>query len=86
MAKQQNATTGKSSDPATAVKDATEPSMAVDALMAFHEEVARLAYSYWQARGCPDGSPEEDWFRAEAELRTGQSQPEPEEMTTASAA
>ncbi|HJT86352.1 MAG TPA: DUF2934 domain-containing protein [Bryobacteraceae bacterium] len=33
------------------------------------EEVARLAYSYWQARGCPDGSPEEDWYRAEAELR-----------------
>ena len=34
-----------------------------------HEELARLAYSYWQARGCPDGSQEEDWFRAEKELR-----------------
>lgn len=33
------------------------------------EEVARLAYLYWQARGCPDGSPEEDWYRAEAQLR-----------------
>ena len=33
-----------------------------------HEEIARLAYSYWQTRGCPDGSPEEDWLRAEAEL------------------
>ncbi|MGD1097981.1 MAG: DUF2934 domain-containing protein [Bryobacteraceae bacterium] len=22
----------------------------------------------WQARGCPDGSPEEDWLRAEQEL------------------
>jgi len=32
------------------------------------EEVTRLAYTYWQARGCPEGSPEEDWFRAEAEL------------------
>ncbi len=33
-----------------------------------HDEIALLAYSYWEARGCPDGSPEEDWFRAEAEL------------------
>jgi Protein of unknown function (DUF2934) len=32
------------------------------------EEVCQLAYSYWQARGCPDSSPEEDWFRAEREL------------------
>jgi hypothetical protein len=32
------------------------------------EQIARLAYSYWQARGCPEGSPEEAWFRAEAEL------------------
>jgi len=28
-------------------------------------EVAALAYRYWQARGCPIGSPEEDWYRAE---------------------
>lgn len=33
------------------------------------QEVAELAYRYWQARGCPDGSPEEDWFRAERELQ-----------------
>jgi hypothetical protein len=33
-----------------------------------HEQIARLAFSYWQARGCPEGSPEEDWLRAEAEL------------------
>jgi hypothetical protein len=32
------------------------------------EEVCRLAYSYWLARGCPDDSPEVDWFRAEREL------------------
>jgi hypothetical protein len=32
------------------------------------EEVARLAYSYWEARGCQGGSPEEDWLRAEQEL------------------
>lgn len=34
-----------------------------------HDEIALLAYSYWEARGCPHGSPEEDWFRAEGELR-----------------
>ena len=34
-----------------------------------HEQMAQLAYFYWQARGCPVGSPEEDWFKAEAALR-----------------
>jgi hypothetical protein len=34
-----------------------------------HGEIARLAYSYWEARGCPLGSPDEDWFRAEQDLR-----------------
>jgi Protein of unknown function (DUF2934) len=32
------------------------------------EAVARLAYSYWEARGYAHGSPEEDWLRAEQEL------------------
>jgi hypothetical protein len=31
--------------------------------------IAAHAYELWQARGCPDGSPEEDWFRAERELQ-----------------
>ncbi len=31
-------------------------------------EIAALAYSLWQQRGCPDGTAEEDWFRAEQEL------------------
>ena len=33
------------------------------------EEIARLAYSYWEARGYHGGSPEEDWLRAEQEIR-----------------
>jgi hypothetical protein len=37
------------------------------------EAIARLAYSYWEARGCQGGSPEEDWFRAEQELQAGRS-------------
>jgi hypothetical protein len=32
-------------------------------------KVEQLAYRYWMERGCPDGSPEEDWFHAEDELR-----------------
>ena len=31
-------------------------------------EIARLAYSYWEARGGTNGSAEEDWDRAEREL------------------
>lgn len=33
------------------------------------QEIARLAYSFWEARGFQGGSPEGDWFRAEEELR-----------------
>ncbi len=34
-----------------------------------HEEISALAYALWEARGCQGGSPEEDWLRAEAQLR-----------------
>ena len=33
-----------------------------------HQEIALRAYEYWQERGCPLGTPETDWFRAEQEL------------------
>ena len=33
------------------------------------QRIEQLAYSLWQQRGCPDGSSDEDWFRAERELR-----------------
>jgi len=33
------------------------------------EEIARLAYSYWEARGRQAGSAEADWLRAERELK-----------------
>ena len=38
-----------------------------------HEEIARRAYSYWEARGYRGGSPWEDWFRAERELKSNDS-------------
>jgi hypothetical protein len=37
-------------------------------LVLANEEIAPLAYEYWHQRGCPDGSPEIDWLRAEQEL------------------
>lgn len=33
------------------------------------DRVAELAYSYWEARGFQGGSPWDDWFRAEQELK-----------------
>ena len=33
------------------------------------EAIAELAYLYWQARGYRHGSADEDWLRAERELR-----------------
>lgn len=32
------------------------------------DEITRLAFQFWIERGCPIGTPEQDWFRAEAEL------------------
>jgi hypothetical protein len=39
---------------------------AVDAPM--REDTAKLAYSYWEARGRQGGSALEDWLRAEREI------------------
>jgi Protein of unknown function (DUF2934) len=33
------------------------------------QETAVAAYYLWQQRGCPTGSDQEDWFRAEALLK-----------------
>lgn len=34
-----------------------------------HKEIAILAHELWLARGCPEGSPQEDWSQAVKELR-----------------
>jgi len=36
-----------------------------------HGEISKLAYSLWCQRGCPDGTPEVDWFMAEQKYREG---------------
>ncbi|HEY4363974.1 MAG TPA: DUF2934 domain-containing protein [Bryobacteraceae bacterium] len=48
---------------------------ALDALSAIgseptRAEVATLARALWKARGCPEGLPEQDWFRAERTLKS----------------
>ena len=37
--------------------------------------VAALAYQLWQQRACPIGSDQDDWFRAESELKARKGQP-----------
>ena len=34
-----------------------------------HEMVEAMAYQLWLERGCPIGSDQEDWYRAEADLK-----------------
>ncbi len=40
-----------------------------------HAEIAARAHELWNARGCPAGSPEADWFEAAEELRSLASKP-----------
>ena len=47
--------------PAAKKQETTAPS---------REEIARLAEKYWAERGWPEGSAEQDWLRAEQELKT----------------
>lgn len=65
-------------EPETAAPTSTVPSTSsaittvaptVTIVEPAHADIARLAYSYWEARGFQGGSPEEDWLRAEVEIR-----------------
>jgi Protein of unknown function (DUF2934) len=53
--------TAKRRKPAAKKQTTTTPS---------REEIARLAEKFWAERGWPEGSPEQDWLRAEQELKT----------------
>jgi hypothetical protein len=37
----------------------------------FEQQIAALANALWRERGCPEGSPEHDWFQAEQQLQRG---------------
>jgi hypothetical protein len=46
----------------------SEPSLLPDQME--NKRLAEMAFSFWEDRGHPFGSPDEDWFRAERELRS----------------
>ena len=48
------------------------------------EEISKLAYSYWEADGCPEGSDMRYWLRAESEVLTARGLPLPDEPGLAS--
>jgi hypothetical protein len=49
----------------------TGDGISIAAHTASEQDIAALAYEFWQARGGPVGSPEEDWFRAVETLESG---------------
>src|ERR1700728_5387771 len=42
-----------------------------------HRSIGELAYHLWQARGCPEGSAEQDWLDAEKQLKSAPRNAEP---------
>jgi hypothetical protein len=54
------------SRPAPAKSNSPQPPPSDDG---FREAVTRLAYHFWEARASQDGSPDEDWRRAENAVR-----------------
>jgi hypothetical protein len=67
-AKQHRAAVRKPAAPE--IVTATAPATSTSATPVTREQIAELAYSYWENRGYHGGSPEEDWLRAERELRS----------------
>jgi len=67
--------TSTSRKAATASKKAAPKKTAMAEVIAMppptptHDEIAELARRYWAERGYVDGHHEEDWLRAEQELR-----------------
>ncbi len=71
-ATKKKASTSEMSMNGTAPKKAASPGKKVNAKltqMVSPEEIAKLAHKYWAERGHQHGHHEEDWLRAERELR-----------------
>jgi hypothetical protein len=59
-------------NPAIVEMENTSDGIASDGVASIDSDrgdFAALAYQLWNDRGCPIGSPDEDWFRAENELK-----------------
>lgn len=69
-AKHSKAVVEESVPPAAPITEVETPAVSHSATTrtVSREEIAKLAYSYWAARGYQGGNPHEDWTRAEAEL------------------
>ena len=52
-----------------ATTESLDESALIDVEPENQEEIVALAYQLWQHRGCPIGSPEQDWFQAERQLQ-----------------
>jgi hypothetical protein len=60
---------GTGTTPRSDTAPGQNPTVNLDAEGPTRDEIAARAYRCWHERGCPEGSPEEDWRRAEQELR-----------------
>ena len=65
MAKQRMKTESELTDSRSAAANSTLEARN----QASSADIAAMAYQLWIARGCPEGSPEVDWFQAEENLR-----------------
>jgi hypothetical protein len=63
------ASTKRAKHSASPAEKPSEPAATAAVREPSQDEIARLAYSYWEARGYAGGSSEEDWLRSERELR-----------------
>lgn len=63
------ATAAKKAPAVSKSKKAVGTTSKIHLLPATHEQIALLAHRYWTERGFQHGSHEEDWYRAEQELR-----------------
>lgn len=59
-------TTGRMTPKRTALGQSVKTAATVSPT---ESEIAAVAYQLWVNSGCPDGSDQEDWFRAEAMLK-----------------
>ena len=66
MAKQRGKLNGK---PSAGAGSSEHPARTGQRTQPTSEAIAALAFELWQARGCPEGSPETDWFQAERDLK-----------------
>jgi hypothetical protein len=69
VAKPVTASSGPQRVPSKAKLAQSSPLATTPAPAPSHQQIAQLAHRFWNERGGHHGSHEQDWFRAERELR-----------------